>query len=79
MAPSSLDNALPLEGPSTVAPLPLRARRVLSSLWHIRKIFTLQKAPDPSRPKDTLSVWFEDFLFACGFPLESQTTLNFPI
>ncbi|MGC8530255.1 MAG: lysophospholipid acyltransferase family protein [Leptospirillia bacterium] len=66
MAPSSLDNALPLAGSPPVTPFSLRARRVLASLWHIRRIFSLQKAPDPSRPKDHLSVWFEDFLSLLG-------------
>jgi 1-acyl-sn-glycerol-3-phosphate acyltransferase len=69
MAPSSLDNALPLAASPAVTPLSLRARRVLASLWHIRLIFSLDKAPHPEVAKDRLSVWFEDFLSLLGIEI----------
>lgn len=66
MPPSSIDNALPLTGSAPGVPLSLRINRILSSLWHIRRIFSLPKGPDPSSPKDPLSAWFEDFLSLLG-------------
>ncbi len=66
--------ATPREGASGLTaspeatPVPVRAARVLRSLWHIRSIFSLDKAPDPSR-KDPLSRWFETFLGILGIEL----------
>lgn len=65
MTATSRDNIPSLTASSHATGLPVRAARVLRSLWHIRHIFSLDKVPDPQR-KDPLSRWFETFLEILG-------------
>ena len=65
MTATSRDNIPSLTASSHATGLPVRAARVLRSLWHIRHIFSLDKVPDPKR-QDPLSRWFETFLEILG-------------
>ena len=71
MTATSRDNVPSLTAPSEATRLSVRAGRVLRSLWHIRHIFSLDKAPDPNRT-DPLSRWFETLLEILGVEVKAS-------
>ena len=71
MSATSRDNVPSLTAPSEATRLSVRAGRVLRSLWHIRHIFSLDKAPDPNRT-DPLSRWFETLLEILGVEVKAS-------
>ena len=65
MTATSRDKASSRHPSSGATPVSVRMGRILSALWHILRLFSLDLSPHPDRT-DPLSRWFDTFLSILG-------------